>query len=447
MAKRTLKSKVPVNDYMTVHPALDFWLGGAIVAVGAKWQLTYENSDVDFVTRPLCILSDGERFEYSKKELATRKLYHTGYLEIPSGRWDFADIDEFGQKLTAHTIAYMQKQVREQVEHYLGCLDERQYDLFACFIIYTYFYPLFNGAPILQLWGEFQTGKTKVCSLLEAMCFNPINSANISSSSVFRLVESRRATVLLDESEELSTADRTKDIRNMLLAGTGKSGETFRQERQLDDSYRTQSFKVFSPKVIANIAGISIPALQSRVVRIVTTGTPDKVKRSREVEQENERWQNIRNQLYRVCLRRYEEVIESRYHLPRHELTGRTLLMWQGLLAIANLCDREVWKAVLSYAHDNKDALDGEIEEEASRPKQILGSLIKLVDGHETGASYSPDELLQHLAREVEVTSKRDLGIMLGRLGIRSRVTSKDGSSYRCYNLYPPKLRALYDSR
>ena len=447
MSKRVLKSKIPVNDYMTVHPALDFWLGNAIVAVGAKWQMTYSDEAVEFVTKPLCVLAGGERFEYNKKELANRRLYHTGYLDIPSGRWDFEDIDEFGQEPTSPEMPALYKQIYDAIHYYMSFLDERHYSLFACFIIYTYFYPLFNGAPILQLWGEFQTGKTKLCSLLEAMCFNPINSANISSASVFRLVESRRATVLLDESEDLTTADRSKEIRNMLLAGTGKSGETYRQEKMLDDSFRTQSFKVFSPKVIANITGIDMPALQSRSIRVVTQGTKDRIRRSREVEQENEKWQIIRNQLYRVCLTRYDEVTESRHHLPAHGLAGRVLLIWQGILAIANLCGEPVWEAVLSYANENKELMDGEIEEDNSKPKMILKHLLSLTNGHEEAIYLTPDELLNYMKSEIAFSSKRDLGITLGRLGLHSRVVCINGIEGRYYELHPVRIKAIYECR
>jgi len=432
---------------MTVHPALDFWLDGAIVSVGTKWQLTYDNNDVEFVTKPLCVLNDGEKFEYSKKELATRKLYHTGYLDIPAGRWDFNDIDEFSQELTALPIFKIQKQIKEAVHHFMDFLDERHYDLFACFIIYTYFYPLFNGAPIIQLWGEFQTGKTKLCALLEAMCFNPINSANISSSSVFRLVESRRATVLLDESEDVSTSERTKEIRNMLLAGTGKSGETFRQEKMLDDSFRTQSFKVFSPKVIANITGIDIPALQSRVIRMVTTGTSNKSKRNMEVDQEDTRWIGIRNQLYRMCLTRYNEVLEARHHLPEHKLAGRTLTIWQGILAIASLCSKKVWENLHSYADENKEFIDSEIEEDTAKPKMLLKCLIELTNGQKEASYFTPDDLVNYMKPKVAFSSKRDLGLMLGRLGLHSRVFYRNGSEGRYYELLPATLKIIYESR
>jgi len=267
MARKELKNVVPVNNYDAINPALDFFDGRAIISVGCKWQETYAlldkfnketGEEVAFTTQPYCIMSDGEKFRYSKSELANRKLFYSGKIELPEqSRWDYDDIHNYSENSTCMTFPELYKMIKDEYEYYLDFPDERYHSLMACFVIYTYFYPMFFNAPVLQFWGEMRTGKTKNLAMLEAMVFNPVNSANISSASVFRLVESRRATILFDESEDLMTADRSREIRNMLLAGTGKSGETYRQEKGSDDNYKTQSFRVFSPKVIAHITGIA----------------------------------------------------------------------------------------------------------------------------------------------------------------------------------------------
>ena len=445
MNRRKIISVTPVNDYATIHPALDFFNGKAIVSVGGKWQLDYEDGGVEFENRPFCIVSDGDKFGYSKKELATRQLFHSGYLDIPFARWDFADIKDFAEEPSSLTFPQVYEQVKELFSHYIDFTDERLYSLFSCFIIYTYFYPLFNTAPILQLWGEFKTGKTKICSLLEAMAFNPINSANISSASVFRLIESRRSTILLDESEDLVTAERARDIRNMLLAGTGKSGETFRQEKDLHESFHTQSYKVFSPKLIANIAGIEIPAMQSRVIRITTLGTADKVKMNREVEQEDKRWQRARNNLYRLCLLRFNEVINRRQTLPQHQLKGRTFGIWQGILTIASLVGQEVWDSMTAYAMEDKERIDAGIEEISEEPTMMLRKLLEATK-HEDTVRFTPDQLLEYLSG-FDFTSKRDLGLKLGRFGLHSRVLSLNGHYGRYYTLNRKKLEMLQEQR
>ncbi len=432
----------PVNDYITVQPALDFFDRKSIVSVGAKWLYEYENGDVNFETRPYCIISGGDKFGYSKKELAKRSLFHTGQLDIPEARWAFEDIEAFSQEPTSLTFSEIYEQVRNKLEQYMDFEDERLYSLFSCFIIYSYFYPLFNYAPIIQLWGEFKTGKTKVCSLIEAMVFNPINSANISSASVFRLIESRRAIILLDESEDLLTSERARDIRNMLLAGTGKSGETFRQERGAFESFRTQSYKVFSPKVIANIAGIDLPALQSRTIRVAMTGTQDKKKANLVVTQEDKEWQDLRGQLYRLCVTRHREVIDSRDNLPRHNLNGRTLGIWLGIITIANLVEKDVFQELLTYARDNKYEIDGDIEEFADEPRKLLDKLLALTPDSQV-VYKTPDDLLVHLGLEFRLTSKRDLALRLGRLGYRTRILSLNGSYCRYYILSRYKTEEL----
>jgi len=417
-------SVTPVNDYVTIQPALDFYDNNAILSVGAKWLYTYESGDVNFETRPYCILSNGDKFGYSKQELAARRLFHTGTIDIPEARWSFDDIEEFSQNPTSLSFCQVYDIVRKEFEEYMDFEDERLYSLFSCFIIYTYFYPLFNFAPVLQLWGEFRTGKTKVCSLIEAMVFNPINSANISSASVFRLIESRRAVILLDESEDLLTSDRARDIRNMLLAGTGKSGETYRQEKGQGEfeSFHTQSFKVFSPKLIANIAGIDLPALQSRTIRAAMSGTTNKDMANRVVTQEDPKWQCIRNQIYRLCLSRYMDVIRVRDCMPPHNLSGRTLGIWQGIMTIAGLVDEEVFQELLTLARDNKAEIDSDIQEFNEEPQLLLDRVLGMfTDPNENTIYKTPDELMAALTLEFNITSKRDLAIKLGRLGFRTR--------------------------
>lgn len=463
MSRRELISIEPINYYVTVHPALDFWMNSealeAIVSVGFKWKYIYEtkrhkdgeeiiDTDIDMKTQPMCIMSNGGTFNYSKKELAARHIFHTGSVELSSCRWDYGDIIAFQKNQFAIDMPSLHNMIREQFEDYMDFYDQRLYNLFPCFVIYTYFYPLFSGAPIMQLWGEFKTGKTKICSLFEAMCFNPINSSNISGSSVFRLIESRRSTVIFDESEDIMTTDRARDIRNMLLAGTGKSGEAFRQEKMLDDRYKTQSFRVFSPKIIANIAGIQLASMQSRIIRITTMGTSNIVKSNKNVDQEDKNWEQIRCHLYRACLMYGQNVIDARENLPEHGLSGRSLFIWQGMLSIAHLCGEETWKDMVGYAHENKEYIEAETEEDADKPKQIARCLIELVDSDQLhDCYYSVEELMGYLNRQVTLNSKKELGLLLGRLGMHSRGLTKNGTYRRFYELEKDRLLAIIERR
>lgn len=444
---KKLVSITPVNDYVTIQPALDFFNGQAIVSIGAKWLYRYTDDSVEFETRPYCIMSNGDKFGYTKLDLANRCLFHTGHIDIPEARWSFDDIEEFSQERTCPSFEEIYNVIRNEFETYMEFSDERLYSLFTVFCIYSYFYPLFNNAPIIQLWGEFKTGKTKVCSLIDAMAFNPINSANISSASVFRLIESRRAVIILDESEDLLTSERARDIRNMLLAGTGKSGETFRQEKGVFEQFHTQSFKVFGPKIIANIAGIDLPALQSRVIRAIMIGTADKVKANRVVSAEDPKWQKIRNLLYRACLTRYLEVMKVRDELPRIQLTGRAFGMWQGILTLAKLVDEDTYQELLTYARDNKLNIDSEIEEFSDEPMAMLNELLKIANPDGANTYITPDELMAKISLQFSITSKRDLAFKMGRFGLHTRVLYVDGKYNRYYVLVKHRIEEIKNAK
>ncbi len=446
---KELKAVTPVNDYISVHPALDFWDSTAILSVGCKWQETWQITDrrgnqkedeVIFTANPYCIMSTGDKFRFTKKEMAARSLFYSGRIELPEkSRWDYDDIQRFGEDEYSPSFAELFQTIRKEFEYYVDYIDPRYYDLMACFVIYTYFYPMFFNAPVLQFWGEMRTGKTKSLTLLECMVFNPVNSANITGASVFRLIETRRATILFDESEDLMTSERAREIRNMLLAGTGKSGETYRQEKQNDDSFATRSFKVFSPKVIANIAGIDMPALLSRTIRISTVATKDQTKDNRCVELEDEKWQEIRNQLYRVCLGRFTEVENVKSTISGIGITGRTLYIWQGILTIARLTDNiEMFNNLVELAKENKDEMEAEIELFNEEPEEMLEKLIDIAkDGKEY---YSPTELLLATS-SFGITSKRDLAFKLGKLGLKARGITINGKYGRYYWLTPKKLQ------
>ncbi len=451
MAKRILIDEKEVDNYFTIHPALDFYDGKALVAIGTKMQRTYEievegnndnksnkktKTEVEFDNRPIIVTSDYEKFVYSKLQLAKRSLFYTGSTIDPIyGRWSREDIDDFLVTHKSPNWAEAYDIVKSQFTHYLDFIDDRLYVIFPIFVIYSYFYPIFNGAPILHLWGEFRTGKTKICSLFECMCFNPINSANISSATVFRVIEGRRATVILDENEETGS-ERAKEIKNMLLAGTGKSGVTYRQEKQFNDSFKTQSYKVFSPKVIANITGIDVPALASRTIRITTVGGTDEVRMNAEVDIENnDYWQPVRANLYRLCLVRYKDVFAIKDKIfETDELTGRTLSIWKGMLSIALLIGADTYNACLEYARDNKEFIEGETEDAEERPRKLIATLLQSMNG------VNPDKVssdnLYNLLSSIGFSSKTDMSRALARIGIKNRpLRNDDGALERFYIL------------
>jgi hypothetical protein len=452
--REPLGPPVIVDEFVSVHPALDFWQHRngtgetsyhAITSVGQHCRQNFNTGDVDLFETSTCITSDGEVFQYSKRELANRSLFYTKNLDLPAKRWQHQDMVEFTTALregtaTPPTVEEVFKRIKATIDFFMDFEDKRIYDLLSTFIIYTYFYPLFHSAPILQLWGEAKTGKSKVCNLIASMAFNTLNSSNISEATIFRVIEGRRATILLDESEDLMNSDRGRAICNLLLAGYSKSGETFRQEKSSDDKYKTANYKVFGPKIIANIGGVSLPALFTRMIRIITQGALNVAKANRDVDVENPVFLSIRNSLYQLTLTGSKQLVLTRDDLPDTTLNGKKLNdrnrgIWEGLLTIASLINEQVWENMLTYAHENSQLMQDEIDATSSG-SALLKQLFLMTD--ENGDRiYRISEIMawtEHNENLV-ITSKHDLGNLMKKLGFKSK-PKRDGSEiYRVYDL------------
>jgi hypothetical protein len=441
MVKKVIDTEI-VNNFIRIHPALDFVDGMSMITIKCQLRERYivgKSDDIKVCLRDgfYTILNNGDSFVYSVEELSKRELYYSGKLDIVKMRWDNKDIESFCKNRESKTIYEMFQIIRNEFFYYLDISDARVYDLLACFVIFTYFHPLFNYATIIHLWGNAGTGKTKVCSLLDALCFNPVNSANISAATLYRIIEGSRATVILDESEDLMGTEKGKDIINMLLAGIGKSGQVYRQEKT-NEIFSTAIFRVFSPKVIANIKGIELPSILSRVIRIVMTGSKDKVILNRNVEIENKSWEYYRNQLNRMALTRYEDVVNVINKLPEHKLSGRNFDIWEGLLSIAFICGKEVYDGLIQYAIENEMIIKQDIEIQEDDTTEVKNKLRALCEDAPYKATST--ELLSLLLPEYGVISKKELHARLSRLGIKIELGRINGIVTRYYNLTKEKL-------
>ena len=443
-----------VDDFVPVHPALDFWqhrngtgdtIYHAITAVGQYCRQDYNTGDVDLFEASMCITSDGEIFQYSKREMAARSLFYTKGLDLPAKRWQHQDMMEFATSLREGdakppTIEEVFKKIKATIDFFMDFEDKRIYDLISTFIIYTYFYPLFHSAPILQLWGEAKTGKSKICNLIAGMAFNPLNSSNISEATVFRVIEGRRATIILDESEDLMNSERGRAICNLLLAGYSKSGETFRQEKSTDDRYKTANYKVFGPKIIANIGGVSLPALFTRMIRVITQGALSSAKANRDVDVENPVFLTIRNVLYRLVLTQSKFIVTAREDLPDtthngKKLNDRTRGIWEGLLTVASMINDQVWENMLAYAHENNQMMQEEIDATSSG-SALLKQLFLMTEEY-GDRTYKIGEIMawaEHNENLV-ITSKHDLGNLMKKLGYKSKPKREGTQIFRVYEL------------
>jgi len=315
---------------------------------------------------PFLITSLREKILADRKVLAKQgwKLsYRQCMLE---NRWSLKFIEAY---LSGATVdpSKVYDTVNKAWRKYLE-LDEPYYDLLSLWIIGTYFFHLFNTYPYIYFGGIKRSGKTKALTLASVLSFNAIFSGNVSTSSIFRLIQSGRCTFLIDETEKLANPDRAQDFRGLLLCGYKKGSLIYRTEKTRREQHIPEAFEIFSPKMLANIQGLE-DVLEDRCIPITMKRGRNRQIINREVEINDPYWQELRDQLYILFLTHWEQVLECYQKLSElgeHNelsevtetivsekigLSGREFELWKPLLALASFFDQYVSVTSLGSSH------------------------------------------------------------------------------------------------
>jgi len=117
-------------------------------------------------------------------------------------RWQYENMSGWLKESTPTDPKLVYNLLDETIRHYIEFEKDSDYIYFNLWNIATYFYELFDAFPYNDFTGTKRAGKTKCLEFQKLVCFNPIMSADMSGSSMFRIIEGLGATVLLDESEQ-----------------------------------------------------------------------------------------------------------------------------------------------------------------------------------------------------------------------------------------------------
>jgi len=338
------------RDIRRISPAIDIIDGKGAVGVWIPCSITTKTEDntqqrIDYM--PYFVTDD------KKLILIDERLWKKGYVlasePVPiEPRWAICDIRDYltdGGTLSATEIF---QEVLSQWVEYIEFTDEREYIFRTLWDIGTYFHHLFNAYIYDYLGGVKQTGKTKVLTLHSCIAFNAVNSGNLSTASVFRLVQNGRCTLLIDETEMLraegrNVPERAYEIRNLLLSGYKKGSYVYRCEKTGKDRIVPEKFEVYGPKALANIRGLE-GVLEDRCkVTIMQRARGEK--RNREIDIADPKWAKLRDKLYRFYLGNWKRVSEIYASLggvdseltEGCELGGREGELWKPILTMALL--------------------------------------------------------------------------------------------------------------
>lgn len=132
------------------------------------------------------------------------------------------------------------------------------------YILLSWVYEKFNELSYLRFRGEPGSGKTRSLLTIGSLCYKPIMASGASTiSPIFRLLDSVRGTLILDEGD-FRFSDEKAEIIKILNNGNAKGFPVLRSEQVNKQEFDPRAYHVFGPKVIATRSHFNDYALETR---------------------------------------------------------------------------------------------------------------------------------------------------------------------------------------
>ena len=237
-------------------------------------------------------------------------------------------------------------EVRRFVRRFV-VLDEPQAHAVSLWVAHTYVFDAFSCTPYLAISSaEKRSGKTRLLEVLALLVRDPLPTANISDAALFRVIDDKQPTLLIDEVDAIFGKKSPRDeLRGIINAGYRSGSTTHRMGGK--NNTELQTFSVFCPKAFAGI-GDCLPdtiADRSIPIRLCRRTRANAVERFRlrDVAPEGDA---LRDRLASWLEPQRDYLAESRPDLP-DELDDRAQDVWEPLLSISDLVS---WPAARSAA-------------------------------------------------------------------------------------------------
>jgi hypothetical protein len=418
----------------TVHPAIDFTSSHAYV--GQK----IHSRNFPGRSKILYIITDNRsimEFRDITSEIRNIRLLYIDFNM--EQRWSWEGIEAFVNNEEPIEPAQLFSRIRELFKSYIELADQRLYDFLTLWSIGTYFYWIFNTYPYVYVGGISGSGKTKLLTLCSSICFNSISGADVSSACLFRLIQSSKCSVFIDESEVLSNIYGRSDFRALLLSGYKKGLKVYRNRRTADGNFEPESFELYSPKMLVNIEGLE-SVLGSRCIDIIMQRGSNRNITAREVVIDYPIWQQIRDMIYPFLMKNWKAVKQKYVELQNDDtLHNRDWELWKPILSLAQFFDNvTLFKDIRALAIEK--AAESQSTSSNIYELVLAETLLSLVDHDDF---YRLADIKCEMVSKLEdhdYLSSRQVGNLLRRMGfIKSR---RMGSGYQ-YFIEVSKIQAL----
>lgn len=302
-------------------------------------------------------------------------------------------------------------------------------EILALWCMGTYLFTLFGAYPYLHLYGLKASGKTQTMTLASKVAFNMVLASGITAASIFRLVQTLRCSLGVDEAEDLrlSRDSDGRGLLRLLRAGYKKGASVIKTEGDSAKGLGPRRYNLYSPKMIATIGPVD-DVLGSRCISINMLRTKDPKIGRRELSDDSEDWAGMRHELHCFGLNHFKEIREIYNDETESDmLLNRDHELWRPLLALAKFLDQRggggVWGRLVDYAvsvsqEDSASALE-EFEivliralesllgRDAAQGRWIYAQDVGRVIRRNMGGEYLPKQVTQKIGY-----SLRNLGLL-----------------------------------
>lgn len=160
--------------------------------------------------------------------------------------------------------------VREMYEKYVSFRSEHEAVFLALWTAHTYVWEQADRTPYARITSaEKQSGKSRLLEVAATLVNRPKQTASISPAVMYRIIEDRKPTLLIDEIDQMFASKTLSESMTMLLgilnAGFSRGGVVDRYNMKTNEA---EEFSVFGPKLIAGIGQLP-DTLTSRSVEIL----------------------------------------------------------------------------------------------------------------------------------------------------------------------------------
>jgi hypothetical protein len=320
-------------------------------------------------------------------------------------------------------------------------LPDHSRDAATLWVAHTYLLDQLMITPRLAIRSPVKgCGKTTLLDVIGELVYRPLPNANCTASTIFRVVEGHRPTLLIDEAD--SFLHDNEELRGILNSGHRRGGAVL---RNVGDEHEPRAFSTYAACAIALIGQLP-GTLADRSVTIELTrrkaSEPVEAFRFDRVEHLTE----LARKLARWTKDNVEAIAATEPQMPAG-LYNRAADNWRPLMAIATVAAGD-W-----LARGHRAALAGAVVDvdEASRLELLLGDIRDIFEARATEAAtkdkdrISSAELIEKLVEIVprpwgeygksgKPLTQNKLARLLKPLGINPQVlrigTGKTPSGY-----------------